>query len=213
MGSRPHRSASVADRGALECVVHGNECHPGGRVRELESPRNVADCPDTRCGGCQRGRRTDEPAFVTFDPGVLEAEALRERPASDGDEKVLHFEGVLAGNLDTDARTAARDGKCFRAGTNIDTVGDQRFVHDGRRFGFFSCEDSIERFDDGDVSAEAGKGLGELGADCAAAEDEHRCGTVLEVEDVSFVSGVESASPGIGGIAAVPPVAMMMRGA
>ncbi|CAB4808335.1 unannotated protein [freshwater metagenome] len=126
------RHPAVVDwmRVLAEQVLHGKNSLCVADVSELRSVDEVADCVHTRFPGAAVRVNLHEAAVGQLHLGALEAEKVRERPATDRHHHGVHLDVVHA--LDVHSRAAGGQGRVavdLRARQDLDPLLAER-LHD-----------------------------------------------------------------------------------
>src|SRR2546423_4030681 len=130
----------------------------------------------------------DEAAIGELDAQLLNADVFDDWSAAGRNENLFDFEILLLAT-DVDAHgdriLADLDVADFGAGQDIDLPLLEAAGELGTAVGILEWQDPGKNLNEGDLSAERGKDVGELAADRASAYDGHRLGRLLQ--DQRFV--------------------------
>ncbi len=152
-------------------------------MRELEAGDDVADGVDAVDVGAA-ALVGEHEAALHRDALLLVAEAVGGGAATDRDQQQLGLDDVAALDGHGDAGVGVLDALERRAGAEVDlALAEGPLEGLGGRL-VLDRDEPGERLDDGDLGAEAGPHAGELAADDAAAEHDHRRGHAVEAQGV-----------------------------
>ena len=153
----------------------------------------------------------DDEAAVEGDPGLLVAQAVGDRAATDGDQQQVGDELVAALEAHRDGRPVVLGRLEPHAGAEGDAALAERPLQRGADRGVLGGDEPGEGLDDGDLGAERAHHRRELDADDAAAEHDdtaghgiQRQGTVAGDDRATDLEAGQGAGVGAGGEHDVP---------
>src|SRR5581483_1483707 len=141
-------------------------------VGELPVARAVADGVDVRNGGAATLVRSDALAAVELDADLLEAEALDERPAADGDEHQVGLHRLAVAEVHGQLGAVVVDAGALLAELQRDPAALELLRQLLRGVSVLLRDERVEHLDDRHLAAEAREDRRELAPDDATAEDD-----------------------------------------